>query len=90
MNKLVFQIGVLVFCVSVVYFGTQGLDVIQMVSRSFMVFMIVVSGMVVVAMVVASTVRNNKHRAQPRDVSPAATRGRESAQNPMTDSRAAT
>ena len=78
MNKLVFQIGVLVFCVSVVYFGTQGLDAIQMVSRSFMVFMVVVSGMVVVAIVVSSSLRNGKHRAHEREVADAGTKRRES------------
>jgi hypothetical protein len=67
MNKLVFQIGLLVFCVSVVYFGTQGLDAIQMVSRSFMVFMVVVSGLVVLAMVVSSSIRAAKHEAHKED-----------------------
>ena len=88
MNKLVFQIGVLVFCVSVVYFGTQGLDAIQTVSRSFMVFMVVVSGMAVVAMVVATSVRNKRRDAQQQEEPPVTRHGRESAQGPMADSRA--
>jgi hypothetical protein len=62
MNKLVFQIGVLVFCVSVVYFGAQGADAIQVVSRSFLVFMAVVSGMAIVAIVVSSTLRGNRRQ----------------------------
>jgi hypothetical protein len=76
MNKLVFQIGLLVFCVSVVYFGTQGLDAIQMVSRSFMVFMVVVSGLVVLAMVVSSSIRAAKHESHKGDAPEPATRKR--------------
>jgi hypothetical protein len=79
MNKLVFQIGLLVFCVSVVYFGTQGLDAIQMVSRSFMVFMAVVSGLVVVAMVVSSALRAGKDHARKKDMPEPGPRARSTA-----------
>jgi Co/Zn/Cd efflux system component len=50
MNKVIFQIGLLVFCMSIVYFGTQGLSAMEMISRSFMVFMIAIAGIVVLAM----------------------------------------
>jgi len=38
MNTVIFQIGLLAFCVSVVILGVQQLPVLETVSRSFMVF----------------------------------------------------
>ncbi|HUI10283.1 MAG TPA: hypothetical protein VL221_08145 [Bacteroidota bacterium] len=42
MNKIIFQIGMLGFCVAAVVFGSQGLTLMETVARSFIVFIIVV------------------------------------------------
>ena len=41
-NKIIFQIGVLAFCVSAVFLGIQNLSLMETVSRSFIVFIGVV------------------------------------------------
>jgi len=45
MNKIIFQIGMLGFCVAAVVFGTQGMTLMETVARSFIVFIIVVCGL---------------------------------------------
>jgi len=42
MNKVIFQIGLLAFCVSSVVFGIQGNNLLETVSRGFIVFIAVV------------------------------------------------
>jgi hypothetical protein len=37
-NKIIFQIGVLAFCVTAVFLGIQNLSLMETVSRSFIVF----------------------------------------------------
>ena len=37
-NKIIFQIGVLAFCVSAVFLGIQNLSLMETISRSFIVF----------------------------------------------------
>jgi hypothetical protein len=54
MNKTIFQIGLLAFCVSTVVFATQGLGLIETIARSFIVFMVVVCAIAVV-LVISST-----------------------------------
>ncbi len=48
MNKIIFQIGMLGFCVSAVFFGTQGMSLMETVSRAFIVFIVVVCAIAVV------------------------------------------
>jgi hypothetical protein len=47
MNKVIFQIGLLAFCVSFVMFSAQGEDMMQTAQRSFVVFAVVISGIAV-------------------------------------------
>jgi hypothetical protein len=42
MNKVIFQIGALAFCISIVALGVQGSGMMEMISRSFIVFVGVV------------------------------------------------
>jgi hypothetical protein len=42
MNKIIFQIGLLSFCVASVVFSTQGDDLLNIMARSFVVFIVVV------------------------------------------------
>lgn len=37
-NKIIFQIGVLAFCVTAVFLGIQNLSLMETISRSFIVF----------------------------------------------------
>ncbi len=41
MSKIIFQVGLLVFLVSIVFFGIQGFDLLETVSRSFLMFIAV-------------------------------------------------
>jgi hypothetical protein len=56
MNRIIVEIGLLAFCVAAVVFGVQGMDLMETVARSFMVFMIVVCSIAMV-MLVASMLR---------------------------------
>jgi hypothetical protein len=47
MNKVIFQIGLLAFCVSFVLFSAEGDDIMQTAQRAFVVFALVVSGIAV-------------------------------------------
>ena len=51
MNKVIFQVGLLAFCVATVVFGAQQLSLIELVSRSFIVFI----GVVVCAALILAT-----------------------------------
>jgi hypothetical protein len=54
MNKIIFQIGMLAFCVSTVLFSSQGSDLMETVARSFVVFVVTVCALAVVLFAVAS------------------------------------
>lgn len=57
MTRVMFQIGLLAFFVSAVIFGTQGLALMDMIARAFIVFVAVVGGQLVVLMVASSMKR---------------------------------
>jgi uncharacterized membrane protein len=42
MNKTIFQMGLLAFCIAAVVYGTQGVGLVETLARSFLVFTIVV------------------------------------------------
>ena len=44
MNKTIFEIGLLAFCIAVVVFGMQGLPIMEIVTRAFIVLVAVVVG----------------------------------------------
>lgn len=64
MNKVIFQIGLLAFCISFVIFSTQGEDVLQTAQRSFVVFALVVSG-IAVLLFAASSLSARRHTGSP-------------------------
>lgn len=67
MNKVIFQIGVLAFCVSIVAFGAQHMALIQTVSRSFIIFVGVVVTCVIlytIAAVAVDKARRNKSQGR--------------------------
>jgi Na+-transporting NADH:ubiquinone oxidoreductase subunit NqrD len=55
MNKVIFQIGILAFCVSIVAFGAQQMALMQTLSRSFIVFVGVVVTCVILYTITAAT-----------------------------------
>ncbi|HTO93856.1 MAG TPA: hypothetical protein VML00_11670 [Bacteroidota bacterium] len=62
MNKIIFQIGMLGFCVAAVVFGTQGMTLMETVARSFIVFIIVVCGLAL--MLFASSMIASRERQE--------------------------
>lgn len=60
MNKIIFQIGMLGFCVSAVLFGTQGMGLMETVARAFIVFIVVVCAIAVVLLMSSLIVSKDK------------------------------
>lgn len=54
MTKIMFQVGLLGFFVAALYFGTQGMPLMDMVVRSFIVFIAVVLVQAVIFVAIAS------------------------------------
>ncbi len=52
MNKVIFQIGILTFCISIVYFGLQEISIVELLSRSFIIFVGVIAAGVLVVLTV--------------------------------------
>ncbi len=66
MNKLIFQIGILGFCVATVVFGGSGGSILDIVSRSFIVFVGIVLAATAVVLVGGTMVaRDNGEEPQP-------------------------
>jgi hypothetical protein len=63
MTRIMLQIGTLAFFVSAVFFGSQGLPLMDIVTRSFIVFIAVVAGQAVLLMAM-SAMKNKKHAGQ--------------------------
>ena len=63
MNKIIFQIGMLGFCVSAVLFGTQGMTLMEIVARAFIVFIVVVCA-IAVALLMSSLIVSKDRRAE--------------------------
>lgn len=64
MNKIIFQVGLLAFCVAAVVFQTQGMSLLDSVARSFVVFILVVVGTAVL-LVVGSMFRVRGNAPEP-------------------------
>jgi len=54
MTKIIFQVGLLSFCVAAVVFGLSHTDLLEIVARSFVVFIAVVGAMMIILLVVAN------------------------------------
>jgi hypothetical protein len=54
MTKIMLQIGTLAFFVSAVFFGSQGLPLMDILTRSFIVFIAVVAGQAVLLMAMSA------------------------------------
>lgn len=65
MNKIIFQIGLLVFCVSVVVFTILGNDVVDVIARSFIIF--IASIVAMVGVVVATSLLSVKEKVNPEE-----------------------
>jgi hypothetical protein len=65
MNKIIFQVGLLAFCVATVFFGTQELSLIELVSRSFIVFIgIMVCAALILAISMMFVNKEREHSTQ--------------------------
>ena len=67
MNKIIFQIGLLAFCVSSVVFGIQGNNLLETVSRGFIVFIVVVC--TIALLLFAASLMATKQQARNQGVS---------------------
>lgn len=67
MNKLIFQIGVLGFCVATVIFGGSGRSVMEIVSRSFIVFVGIVLAATAIVLVGGMMIQRNIVDSQPSE-----------------------
>lgn len=65
MNKIIFQVGLLSFCVSVVIFSTLGNEMLEVVSKSFIVFIAAIVTMV--GIVVATSMLSVKEKTEPEN-----------------------
>ncbi|KAB2925963.1 MAG: hypothetical protein F9K22_01340 [Bacteroidetes bacterium] len=60
MNKIIFQIGILAFCVAAVAYASLGYDAVDIVARSFIVFIAAI--VVVVAVIVGTSLLTTKQK----------------------------
>jgi hypothetical protein len=65
MTKVMFQVGLLGFFVSALYFGTQGMPLMDRVLRSFIVFIAIVLAQAVIFVIIAS-MKKSKNSASPK------------------------
>ncbi|NUN69067.1 MAG: hypothetical protein HUU02_05100 [Bacteroidetes bacterium] len=65
MNKIIFQVGLLSFCVSVVIFSTLGNEMLDVVSKSFIVFIAAIVTMV--GIIVAASMLSEKPKTEPEN-----------------------
>lgn len=61
MTKVIFQLGLLAFCVAGVYFGLQESDLLGVVARAFIIFIAVICSLMVMLLITASF---NSHRPE--------------------------
>jgi hypothetical protein len=75
MTRVIFQIGLLAFCVAAVVFGLELQDILEVVARAFIVFIAVIGAMMVILLVGASF-----HRQAPQEAAPHAAHSRTAAE----------
>ena len=83
MNKIIFQIGLLAFCIAAVVFGTQGMGVLDMVARAFIVFVAVVCAAALILIVASSLAGKSREFGDGQD------RGQQMRREPAGAQRAA-
>jgi SNF family Na+-dependent transporter len=60
MNKIIFQIGLLAFCVSAVVYATQGMSFLDVVARSFIIFMVTIGVLIGIVIIVSTFTTKEK------------------------------
>lgn len=61
MNKIIFQIGLLAFCVSAVVYAIQEMSFLDVIARSFIVFMVTIG--VLIGIVFMTSTFTTKEKA---------------------------
>jgi hypothetical protein len=64
MNKLIFQVGLLAFFVSIVVLSSNNVPLVETVSRSFVVFIIVAAGAVGILLMKSWAMVNGRRNAE--------------------------
>ncbi len=65
MNKLIFQIGVLGFCVAAVVYGGSGGSILDILFRSFVVFVGIILAATMIVVVLGTMMERNRTKEQP-------------------------
>ncbi|MBW7886924.1 MAG: hypothetical protein H3C35_01010 [Bacteroidetes bacterium] len=51
MNKIIFQIGLLAFCVTAVVYASMGMDIVEIIAKAFVVFIATIGALLGVVFV---------------------------------------
>ena len=81
-NKIIFQIGVLAFCVTAVFLGIQNLSLMEMISRSFIVFVAAVLAVAIVLFTGSMFMTKNVETPHPQPEPAKKSAPREAPKNP--------
>jgi len=54
MNKIIFQVGLLAFCISTVVFSVLGSPLLEVLAKAFIVFIAAIVGMIVILFATAA------------------------------------
>ena len=62
MNKIVLQIGLLVFFVSIIFFAQRGLPIDQILLKSFMLFIFITIMLSIIALLIIKATRKTAYK----------------------------
>lgn len=54
MNKIIFQVGLLAFCISTVIFSVLGLPLLEVIAKAFIVFIAAIAGIIAIVFIAAA------------------------------------
>ncbi len=60
MNKIIFQIGLLAFCVSAVVYAIQEMSFLDVLARSFIIFMVTIGALIGIVFVTTTFTARDK------------------------------
>jgi len=60
MNKIIFQVGLLAFCVSAVVYSIQDMSFLDVIARSFIIFMVTIGALIGIVFVTSTFTAKEK------------------------------
>ncbi len=61
MNKIIFQVGLLAFCVSAVVYAIQEMSFLDVLARSFIIFMVTIGALIGIVFVTTTFTTREKN-----------------------------